>query len=150
MIMNYISFESPFSLAKGQSFSQSPISRTLVFPDEFLKKKYFTSSSDSLARLTVGGGTLGLLETCLKESAGGWLFFDPAPSIGENGDVCKGSKTLPCEGNKPCLSNGGSPVLNMWPRKKEKEIFSRFIHAKSYHLKDAPFHRKQVNMSEHV
>ena len=32
--------------------------------------------------------------------------------------VCNGSKMLPCEGNKPCRSNGGKPVLNMWPEKE--------------------------------
>ena len=78
--------------------------------------------------MTVGGGSLGLLETCLKESECGgggpygadWGFLDPAPSNGEKDEVCNGSKILPWEGNKPCLSNGGSPVLNMWPRKQRK------------------------------
>ena len=78
--------------------------------------------------MTVGGGILGLLETCLKESGGGWPFFDPAPSSGENGDVCNGSKTLPCEGNRPCLSSGGSPVLNMWPRKRKNIFVSKNFH----------------------
>ena len=64
----------------------------------------------------------------------GWAFFDPplGPSNGENDEVCNGSKILPWEGNKPCLSNGGSPVLNIWPgkqkkRHKDKEVTLEFL-----------------------
>ena len=70
-----------------------------------------------------GTTVLEVISLGLKESVvgvGAAIDVDDGSLLLVKVAVCNGSKMLPCEGNKPCRSNGGKPVLNMWPEKRNK------------------------------
>ena len=77
---------------------------------------------DGSAAAAGGQGTTVLVVSLgLKESVvgvGAAIDVDDGSLLLVKVAVCNGSKMLPCEGNKPCRSNGGKPVLNMWPEKE--------------------------------